>query len=397
MNGTHDTTFYIHKDYLGSYDVITDEEGNVQERLSFDPWGRRRNPTDWTFNNVPSPHLFDRGYTGHEHLDIFSLINMNGRAYDPWLGRFLSPDPFVQSPGYSQSYNRYSYCLNNPLKYTDPSGYTYKPDDWDKKPTGSLFYYNPGPMGPIGPGSGDHWSDNISSNMSLPGSYTYDWTSGQYYNNRGEVVSWNEVFVNYVVPNSTGAPYSYYLNNFFQEKNNRSSQNNSNSLAKFYKVLYNKSGMMFYGTLVDVLENLGENQSEGSSIDFLISTDTEKIIHIMNNIRDANNNGNEYIDLRRLFSNFPKYGDGFNIAGSIMIGKDKLSIHMIIAIYDNMNINIYPARVGQVGPFNNLNVRGVIKNGYWDFIELNRAGGSLPIMMIQTDTNFDSFYNFLYM
>jgi hypothetical protein len=49
---------------------------------------------------------------------------LNGRVYDPWLARFLSPDPFVQSPGYSQSYNRYSYCLNNPLKYTDPSGYT---------------------------------------------------------------------------------------------------------------------------------------------------------------------------------------------------------------------------------------------------------------------------------
>jgi RHS repeat-associated protein len=105
-------------------DLITDEHGNVLERLSFDPWGRRRNPTDWTFNNVPSPHLFDRGYTGHEHLDIFGLINMNGRVYDPWLGRFLSPDPFMQSPGYSQSYNRYSYCLNNPLKYIDPSGYT---------------------------------------------------------------------------------------------------------------------------------------------------------------------------------------------------------------------------------------------------------------------------------
>jgi len=124
MNGTTDTTYYIHKDYLGSYDVITDEQRNVLERLSFDPWGRRRNPTDWTFNNVPASHLFDRGYTGHEHLDIFGLINMNGRVYDPWLGRFLSPDPFVQSPGYSQSYNRYSYCLNNPLKYTDPSGYT---------------------------------------------------------------------------------------------------------------------------------------------------------------------------------------------------------------------------------------------------------------------------------
>jgi hypothetical protein len=47
---------------------------------------------------------------------------MNARLYDPALGRFLSPDPFVQAPDFSQSYNRYSYCLNNPLRYTDPSG-----------------------------------------------------------------------------------------------------------------------------------------------------------------------------------------------------------------------------------------------------------------------------------
>jgi RHS repeat-associated protein len=55
-------------------------------------------------------------------LPEFGLINMNARMYDPQLGRFLSPDPFVQAPDFSQSFNRYSYCLNNPLKYTDPDG-----------------------------------------------------------------------------------------------------------------------------------------------------------------------------------------------------------------------------------------------------------------------------------
>lgn len=68
-------------------------------------------------------HLFSRGFTGHEHLDKFGLINMNGRLYDPLLGRFLSPDPFIQAPDNTQSYNRYSYCLNNPLIFSDPSGY----------------------------------------------------------------------------------------------------------------------------------------------------------------------------------------------------------------------------------------------------------------------------------
>ena len=48
---------------------------------------------------------------------------MNGRMYDPVIGRVLSPDKVVQAPGYTQSYNRYSYCMNNPLKYMDPNGW----------------------------------------------------------------------------------------------------------------------------------------------------------------------------------------------------------------------------------------------------------------------------------
>ncbi len=57
---------------------------------------------------------------------------MNGRIYDPVMGRILSPDIFVQAPGYTQSYNRYSYCMNNPLRYTDPSGYTYYECTWGR-------------------------------------------------------------------------------------------------------------------------------------------------------------------------------------------------------------------------------------------------------------------------
>ncbi len=130
--------YYIHKDYLGSYQSVTDEEGNLVEELSFDPWGRRRNPSDWSYNNVPENNLFDRGYTGHEHLNRFGLINMNGRMYDPYLARFLSPDPIIQNPKYSQNLNRYSYVLNNPLKYVDPSGY-----DWVllSGSTQSTYYY----------------------------------------------------------------------------------------------------------------------------------------------------------------------------------------------------------------------------------------------------------------
>ncbi len=121
QQGTSQTMYYIHKDYLGSLTAISDATGNLIESLSYDPWGRRRNPNNWNDYNVTST-LFDRGFTGHEHLPQFGLINMNGRVYDPFLARFLSPDPFVQAPDYSQNFNRYSYAFNNPLKYTDPDG-----------------------------------------------------------------------------------------------------------------------------------------------------------------------------------------------------------------------------------------------------------------------------------
>lgn len=95
--------------------------GNTVERYSFDAWGNRRDATTWNglANDTP---MFDRGFTGHEHLYNFGLINMNGRVYAPFLSTFLSPDNYIQCPDNSQNFNRYAYCLNNPLKYTDPSG-----------------------------------------------------------------------------------------------------------------------------------------------------------------------------------------------------------------------------------------------------------------------------------
>ena len=74
-------------------------------------------------SNIEQTLVTNRGFTGHEHLEEFALIHMNGRIYDPLIGRFLSPDPHVQDPGDGQSFNRYTYVFNNPLAYTDPSGY----------------------------------------------------------------------------------------------------------------------------------------------------------------------------------------------------------------------------------------------------------------------------------
>jgi RHS repeat-associated protein len=114
--------YYTYTDHLGSLTALTDATGTVLERLSYDAWGRRRSATDWAYEAPATSHLFDRGYTMHEHLDSFNIINMNGRIYDPLIGRMMQPDNYVQDATNTQSYNRYSYCWNNPMKYTDPSG-----------------------------------------------------------------------------------------------------------------------------------------------------------------------------------------------------------------------------------------------------------------------------------
>jgi len=119
--GNVDSLFYVCTDHLGSITALVNENGTVVERHSYDAWGRERDPNNWGSYTVAAGRL-DRGYSSHEHLREFGLINMNGRVYDPILGRMLSPDNDVQDPFDSQNYNRYGYCLNNPLKYTDPSG-----------------------------------------------------------------------------------------------------------------------------------------------------------------------------------------------------------------------------------------------------------------------------------
>ena len=67
--------------------------------------------------------MFDRGFTGHEHLVAFGLINMNGRIYDPVISSFLSADRYVQDPSSAMGFNRYAYCMYNPLKFVDPTGW----------------------------------------------------------------------------------------------------------------------------------------------------------------------------------------------------------------------------------------------------------------------------------
>lgn len=117
--------YLVHTDLLGSPMATTDLRGAVQERMSFDAFGRRRN-TDWTYpaNFVgPAPANTKIGYTGHSNDDELPAVDMGGRIYDPILKRFYQPDPFIQSPSDGLSWNRYSYVFNNPLTHTDPTGY----------------------------------------------------------------------------------------------------------------------------------------------------------------------------------------------------------------------------------------------------------------------------------
>ncbi len=142
---------YAAKDHLGSDSANFDEsgqlkpqrrhlkEGEVQkeERQSYDAWGARRDADTWAPASglgaaAPASESIGsnlaRGYTGHEMLDDVGLVHMNGRLYDPILGRMCMADRDVQAPDLVQNYNRYSYVLNNPMNAVDPSGH-----NWLKK------------------------------------------------------------------------------------------------------------------------------------------------------------------------------------------------------------------------------------------------------------------------
>jgi RHS repeat-associated protein len=130
---------FLLKDHIGSTHTIIDRLGNDKAQMSFNAWGQRRKapvsgdalnnfftiPINdiWNTLGASIQETTNRGFTGHEHFDQVGIIHMNGRIYDPTIGRFLQADPIIQDPYNTQSLNRYSYVMNNPLSYTDPTGY----------------------------------------------------------------------------------------------------------------------------------------------------------------------------------------------------------------------------------------------------------------------------------
>ena len=130
---TSRTTHYLLRDHLGSVSVIadsdaTDDAGSAEGERSHGPWGLRRDAATWAdltdaqLGALPEGAT-RRGYTGHEMLDPVGLVHMNGRVYDPRLGRFLQADPYVGDPSDMLSLNRYAYAHGNPLSNVDPSGH----------------------------------------------------------------------------------------------------------------------------------------------------------------------------------------------------------------------------------------------------------------------------------
>ena len=203
-NGEDENIYYLHLDYQGSIRAISNEQGNIVEQRDYDAWGRPRNPVTLNYTAAnPFTHslntaiITSRGYTFHEHIFEFSLINMNARMYDPVTRRVISPDNYIQAPDNTQSFNRYSYCWNNPLKYTDP--------------TGEIVWVIP----TIGWSKQGGLSVGVSVGVGIPGGLSaqtgvgYNFKSNDAYGYVGATFALNTVSVSYSTGSGFSAGYAF--------------------------------------------------------------------------------------------------------------------------------------------------------------------------------------------
>jgi len=112
---------YFHLDHLGGLSLATDYTGETVQSASYYPYGETRESS--------GPENFQYKFTGQEEDPESGLYYYGARFYDPVIGRFISADSVVQAPGDPQTLNRYAYCRNNPLLYTDPTGHIFGIDD----------------------------------------------------------------------------------------------------------------------------------------------------------------------------------------------------------------------------------------------------------------------------
>jgi RHS repeat-associated protein len=118
-----ETTQYLHADHLNSVEAITGGNREFVARLRFDPFGREVNDRHPAQDIAALPPLLSRAFTGHEQDQEGGLINMGGRVYDPNAAHFLTPDPVLSYPFASAAHDPYAYVMNNPMTFTDPSGF----------------------------------------------------------------------------------------------------------------------------------------------------------------------------------------------------------------------------------------------------------------------------------
>jgi RHS repeat-associated protein len=104
-------TFYYHTDHLGSTRLVTDDTKNIVSAVTYHPFGEvcsEEGSEDFLFNG--------------KEKDANDLYYYGARYYDPEIGRFLTRDPLGGAMVKPQSLNKYTYCVNNPMKYVDPAG-----------------------------------------------------------------------------------------------------------------------------------------------------------------------------------------------------------------------------------------------------------------------------------
>ena len=262
-----ETIHYILKDNLGSWTTIIDDEGNVEQELSFDAWGNLRNPETWRGSSSAQP-MFDRGYTGHEHITGFGLINMNGRCYDPLTSAFLSVDAYVQDPASAQAFNRYAYCSHNPLRFTDPTGWYQQPGTYginpNYNPGGHTTYHSDDPNDMLW-GKTSHPHANSSSGCANGNAVT-----------KTEYAEGNETSQNDTSSGASSKPTEtgegYYLNIF---TGNIEFNSGGENLLYNNGLLYMTSSDATIGDIEDILNNWSLSYSTNISVHggYIVNTD----------------------------------------------------------------------------------------------------------------------------
>lgn len=160
--------YYYHEDNLNSSSVLSSSGGAQQEYNVYFPFGRTQ-----ATSSQPGTFQISRQFTGQVKDDETGLYYYNARYYDPELGRFIQPDTSIPDLGNPQSYNRYTYCLNNPLRYTDPDGHWAQEvaDWWSSTVSAGAGHISAGPS---------HWIYNgtVGSLSSLVGGLAAPLTLG---------------------------------------------------------------------------------------------------------------------------------------------------------------------------------------------------------------------------